>query len=113
MSAKVAATTAYIYTGKDKSDWAHLWSAFKLNLIEKDIAYIMVEAEVTQRLQAPEIPVPADIPAEENINARTVREFQQDLAMNEYKELAKLHRKYVRRTTRLRRRSCLIYYQSR
>jgi hypothetical protein len=96
MASKGTSVTAYIYTGKDKSDWAHLWSAFKLNLIEKDIAYIMVEAEVTQRLQPPEIPIPVAIPAEENVNERTVREFQQDLAMNEYKELAKLHRKYTK-----------------
>jgi hypothetical protein len=96
MSSKGTSVATYTYTGKDKSDWAHLWSAFKLNLNKKDIAYIMVEAEVTQRLQPPEIPVPVAIPAEENVNERTVREFQQDLAMNEYKELAKLHRKYTK-----------------
>jgi len=94
MSAKSTTISAWEYTGKDKSDWAHLWSAFKLNLIEKDIAYIMVETEVHQRMTPPAIPVPVVIPAGENVNERTAREFHQDLAMNDYKELSKLYRKY-------------------
>ena len=96
MSAKSAATATWEYTGKDKSEWAHLWSQFKMNLIEKDIAYIMVANEVHQRMVAPPVPVPVDIPEEETANARTVRLFHQEIAMNDYKELAKLHRKYLK-----------------
>ena len=42
MASKSATASAYLYTGKDKSDWAHLWSAFKLNLIEKDIPVVTI-----------------------------------------------------------------------
>jgi hypothetical protein len=52
-------------------------------IAQYDIAYIMVEAEVHQRMQPPVIPVPVIIPADENVNDKTACEFQQDLAMNE------------------------------
>jgi hypothetical protein len=62
-----------------------------MNLIEKDIAYIMVANEVHERMVAPPVPVPVPeaIPEGETVNARTVREFHQEIAMNDYKELAK------------------------
>jgi hypothetical protein len=86
--------TPFEYCGLDKSQWANLWGQFRSKLIDKDISYILDTPEVQQRLTAPEIPTPLMIPPDETANARITREFNQQIAMEEYKDLAKMYRKY-------------------